>query len=150
LPVVLLSQMISKPTLVVSMKIRPVIRTSSTISQSSDMVLRMESSTGPSETHGEPTSVKMVSLESSEVLITSQLSPTALGPPLRITGLLQLSISPLMRRRTIQETFLIISLLVLPQILLLILRLTRQEQDAESKRCPLPTERSHSKLTLGI
>ena len=64
-----------------------------------DLVLRTVSNTGPSETHGVPISVRMVSSDLLEELTTSLSRPTALGPLQRIPGPSHKSISLLQKSR---------------------------------------------------
>jgi len=70
----------------------------------SDMVLKVESSTGLSETPGEPTGEKMDSLELLEEPTISLLRATVPGLTQLIPGLKERSTLPLMRRRTTLKT----------------------------------------------
>jgi len=78
-----------------------VIWTLLTTSQSLVMVLKMVSNIGLLETLGDPTGVKVVYSESSEVLTTLTLNPIVLGPLQEIHGHHHGFITPLMKRKKI-------------------------------------------------
>jgi hypothetical protein len=94
----------SKPGREASSKTRQEIRKSFTISLSLVTERKMESNTGKSETHGEPTTQSRDSSESSEVLITSPSNQIAHGPSPRTPGLTTRSTQPLRKRRKTPET----------------------------------------------
>jgi len=135
--------MLLKTTQVEFSRTRLETRTSSTISQSLDGVLKTVSNIGPLETPGVLTSEKMDLLESLEVSTISLSKQTALGPHQKIPGQRERSTSLPKLRKMIQET----SQLTL--ILFMRLISSRKREDAELLKLVSNPERSHLMFHLG-